>query len=206
MGSGMMMRCGPVSVALLIWGVSVSPVSAQRAGRWTFHPQYSTVLPMSDETREFADGFSWRGGTIDIERGATDHIAIGASFGWHVLSEENTETSVFPDGAISGRALRHVNSVPLMVTGTIALGPRDGIQPWFGVGGGTVWIENRTESGTLGTEDANWHRIAMGEAGLRIPRESGETITLSARYQRAFETKGLEREYMTFSFGYLLGG
>ncbi len=202
----MMTRCGRVIVVLLILGLSVSPVSAQRAGRWTFHPQYSMVLPMSDETREFVDGFSWRGGTIDIERGATDYIAIGASFGWHVLSEENTKTSVFPDGAISGRALRHVNSVPLMVTGKIALGSRDGIQPWFGVGGGTVWIESRTESGALAAEDTNWHRIAMGEAGLRIPRDSGATITLSARYQRAFETKGLEREYVTFSVGYLLGG
>jgi CubicO group peptidase (beta-lactamase class C family) len=161
---------------------------------------------MSDETREFAGGFSWRGGTIDIARGATDHVTIGASFGWHVLSEENTGTSVFPDGAISGRALRHVNSVPLMVTGTLALGSRDGIQPWFGVGGGTVWIESRTESGALAAEDVKWHRGAMGEVGLRIPRESGATITLSARYQRAFETNGLEREYMTFSVGSLLGG
>jgi hypothetical protein len=93
-----------------------------------------------------------------------------------------------------------------MVTGTLALGSRDGIQPWFGVGGGTVWIESRTESGALAAEDVKWHRGAMGEVGLRIPRESGATITLSARYQRAFETNGLEREYMTFSVGSLLGG
>ena len=96
----------------------------------------------------------------------------------------------FPDGAISGRALRHVNSVPLMVTGKIALGSRDGIQPWFGVGGGTVWIESRTESGALAAEDTNWHRIAMGEAGLRIPRDSGATITLSARVPACLRDEG----------------
>ena len=183
-----------------------SPVSAQRAGNWTFNAQYSTVLPIGDQTKAFADGFSWRGGTIDIERGATDHVAIGASFGWHVLSEENAGRSLFRDGAISGTGRRHVNAVPLILTGTVALGSRGGIQPFFGVGGGTTWVESRTEARTLVAENTSWHSSATGEFGLRIPRASGATITIGARYQRAFEADGVEWEYVTFSLGYLLGG
>jgi len=202
----MMKRCAWLVVALLVWCAGSSPVSAQRAGGWSFNAQYAAVLPIGDATKSFADGLSWRGGMVDIERAASDHVSVGVSVGWHVLSEENTGSSVFPDGAISGTALRHVNAVPLMVTGTVSLGPSDGIQPWFGVGGGTVWVENRTEAGTITTEDTNWHRGAMGEVGLRIPRERGATITLGARYQHALAANGVERSYVTFSLGYLLGG
>ena len=173
---------------------------------WTFNGQYSAVLPIGDPTRSFADGLSWRGATIDIEGGATDHLAIGASVGWHVVSEQNTATSLFPDAVLSGAGLRHMNSVPLLLTGTVTLGSPGGVQPFFGAGGGVVWVENRTEAGSFVLEDTNWHRGVMGEAGIRIPRARGATITIGARYQRAFEVSGVEREYVTFSLGYLLGG
>lgn len=194
-----------MAVVLALIGLA-SPLSAQWAGMWTFNGQYSTVLPIGDLTRSFADGFSWRGGTIDVERGAMDHLSIGASVGWHVLSEQNAATSLLPDAVLSGTALRHVNSVPLFVTGTVALGSPGGVRPFFGAGGGVVWVENRTESGPFVLEDTNWHRGAMGEVGVRIPQARGATVTIGARYQRALKVNGVEREYVTFSLGYLLGG
>ncbi|MGB1839855.1 MAG: hypothetical protein ACPHWZ_01990 [Longimicrobiales bacterium] len=194
-----------MTVGLALLGLA-SPLSAQRAGMWTFNGQYSTVLPIGDLTRSFTDGFSWRGGTIDVERGATDRLSIGASVGWHLLSEQNATTSLLPDAALSGTALRHVNSVPLLVSGTVTLGSPGRVRPFFGAGGGLVWVENRTEAGPFVLEDTNWHRGAMGEVGVQIPRARSATITIAARYQRASEVNGVEREYVTFSLGYLLGG
>lgn len=202
----MIRRASLFAAAFVTTTMLVTPVSAQRAGRWTLGPRYSVVLPTGQSTRNFADGLSFRGGTLDIERGVSDRAAVGLSLGWHVLTETNASTSTLPDGAVSGSALRYVNAVPLLATASLALGSRSGLQPWFGVGGGTAWVENRTETGLLRTEATNWHPAAMGEVGLRIPRGGGRTLTAGVRYQRAFDSNAVEREYLTFSLGVLLGG
>lgn len=191
--------------ALVTVGGTLAPVSAQRTGRWTVNVQYSTLLPIGDETKAFADGFSWRGGTADIEREVIDHLAIGASLGWHVLSEENAATNQLLEGAITGTGFRYVNSVPLILTGSVTFGSRDGIQPFFGVGGGTIWVERRAEVGSIVTEETRWHTGATGEVGVRLPRGRRARFTVGARYQRAFEMDGVSWEYVTFSLGYLFG-
>lgn len=180
--------------------------AAQTAGEWDWNAQYSAVVPIGESTRAFADGVSWRGATIDIERAATDQFSLGVSLGWHVLDEQSSRTTRLPQGAVTGRTLRTVNSVPILLAANLQLGSPRGIRPFIGAGGGTFWIENRTRAVGLAVNHTNWHWGMMGEFGLTFPRPSGATMTMSARYNRAFEVSGVEREYLTLSLGYLLGG
>jgi outer membrane protein W len=191
-------------VALLLAATLAQPASAQRPGQWMWNAQYSTVMGMGD-TSDFAGGFSWRGATFDIERGVSDQASIGLTFGWHVLDEKNSGTSVFDQGAITGTAFRYVNSAPILVTGNYFLGSRGSARPYLGVGAGTYWIENRTEAGIIAIENSNWHFGLMGEAGIAIPRPGGTSLTLSARYNWGMKTNETERQYWTFSLGYSVG-
>jgi len=191
-------------VALLLAISAVQPLEAQRAGGWSWSSQYSTVLGVGD-TGDFAGGLSWRGVTFDVERATSDNVTLGLTFGWHVLDEQNTGTTQFPQGAISGTAFRYINSAPILLTGNYFFGDRTSIRPYVGAGAGTYWIENRTEAGVFYVDDSNWHFGLLGEAGILIPRPGGAGITLSARYNWALETNDTERQYMTFSIGYTVG-
>lgn len=195
----------PLLLALVLILTTTTPLEAQDVSGWSLNAQYSAVLPIGEATQAFADGLSWRGATIDIERRAGRHVSLGASFGWHVLAEENTATSVLPDGALSGRARRYVNSVPMLLSLNLLMGSPGGVRPYIGGGAGTFWIENRTETSGRTVDRTNWHLGVIGEAGVILPRPGGSSVTLSARYNKAFETNGVEREYLTFSLGYLLG-
>jgi outer membrane protein W len=191
-------------VALLLAMTFAQSVEAQRAGYWSWNAKYSTVMSAGD-TKDVVDSFSWRGATFDIERAASDNFTVGLTFGWHVLNEKTSGTGEFEGGAITGTAWRYVNSAPILLTGNLFMGQRGSIRPYIGVGGGTYWIENRTEAGIIAVESDNWHLGALGEVGLVIPRPGGTMLTLSARYNQAFEASDTQHSYLTFSLGYSVG-
>jgi hypothetical protein len=190
---------------LLLAVLFTQPASAQRAGQWAWDLKYSAVLGLA-ETAEFAGGLSWRGVTFDGERAANESLTMGFSIGWHLLDENNSAVSEFADGALSGTAYRYINAVPVLAVGTFFFGQRGNTRPFISGGGGTYWIENRTEAGIVTIEESHWHPGAMGEVGVSIPRYGGNTLTLSARYNWAApltDPRGqeLRRSYLTFSIG-----
>ncbi len=192
------------TVAALLVSISLaSPASAQR-GDWLWDFQYSTVLGTGD-TSDFADGFSWRGATVGVQKVLGPGLSVGLQSGWHVLSEESSGTLQFPGGAITGTAFRYVNSIPVLLTGDYRFQTGGEIQPFLGAGIGTYWIENRTEAGVFAIEDSNWHFGLMGEAGLAWIRPNDTAFTLAARYNWGLESNGIERPYFTFSVGYRIG-
>jgi hypothetical protein len=191
-------------VALLLAATFAQPVAAQRAGYWMWNAQYSTALPMGT-TKDYTDGFSWRGATFDIERAANDNVAFGLSLGWHVMDDKVVGTEEFDQGAVSGTAYRYVNSVPVLLTGTYFAGDRRSPRPFLSAGAGTYYVKNRTEVGVFAIENSNWHLGLMAEAGVMIPRPGGTGMTLSARYNWGLETSDIERQYFTFSIGYTVG-
>lgn len=192
-------------VALLLAATLAQPVAAQRAGYWMWNAQYSTVLPMGDATKNYTDGFSWRGATFDVLRASNDNVALGLSLGWHVLDDRDYGTVEFDQGALTGTFFRYVNSVPVLLSGRYYGGDRRSARPFLGAGAGTFYVKNRTEAGVFSVEDSNWHLGFMAEAGIMIPRPGGTGMTLNARYNWAMESNDIERQYLTFSLGFATG-
>lgn len=183
-----------------------SPLQAQQVGNWQVVPRYSTVLPVGGPTRDFVSDFSWRGATVDVLMFMTEKVRVGVSGGWHVLDAEVSGTTVFDEGALTGTFRRYVNAFPLMATGIYEFGGRWGPKPFVGAGTGLIYVENRSEAGFFLVEDGNWHWGLSAEAGVAIPRPGGSVWDLSARYHLAVENDGVERQYVTFSLGYRIGG
>lgn len=187
-------------LAVLITVAFARPLAAQRAGDWSVVTSYSTVLGVG-ETRDFIGGFSWRGVTMDSERWFGQNFTAGWSAGWHVLSSGGEGTSEFDGGAATGAASRFLNAVPILLKGTYFFGQAGTDRPFLGAGGGTYWIENRTEAGIFAVTESNWHVGLMAEVGL-ARRTNGRTTTLSARYNWALRTNEIEHSYLTFSVGF----
>jgi hypothetical protein len=93
-----------------------------------------------------------------------------------------------------------------MAIGTYEFGGRWGPKGFVGAGTGVIYVQNRAEAGPLRAENSNWHWGLSAEAGVAIPRPGGSTWDLSARYHWAVENSGIERQYVTFSLGYRIGG
>ncbi|MEJ2540684.1 MAG: outer membrane beta-barrel protein [Gemmatimonadota bacterium] len=212
--SRVLLRSRPSGPVLARWAFglllaslsSVAPAEAQQLGRWQVIPHYSTVLPVGSATTDYADEFSFRGATLDLVRIARERVRVGVSAGWHVLSDETSGTEVFPEGAFTGTVRRYVNSVPILAVGSYHFGDRWGPQPFLGAGLGTIYAGNRATSGIFTVENNNWHLGFMAQAGIALPRPGGATWTLDARYYQAVESGGIERQYVTFSLGYRIGG
>ena len=181
-------------------------LEAQQIGRWMVIPAWSPVLPVGEATTGFVDHFSWRGGTVDILKTVTDRVRVGVSAGWHVLDDAFSGTVPLSNGALTGTFRTYFNSVPLLAVGSYRFGGRWAFQPVVQAGTGTIYGQNRVEAGTIDVEDGNWHWGLMAGAGLEWPRPSGSTWSLVGRYYHALEANGIERQYVTFSLGYRIGG
>ena len=188
------------SAAVLLAVVLAQPVSAQAIDEWATNISYSPVMGVGD-TKDFIDGLSWRGVTLDFEKGVTSSFTVGGSAGWHVLADESSGTSKFEGGAATGTAFRYMNAVPLFLTATYFAGQPDMTRPFIGIGAGTIWAESRTDAGVFFSEESNWHAGFMGEAGISMQRPDG-TMTLAVRYNYALETNDVEHTYLTFSVGF----
>jgi hypothetical protein len=143
---------------------------------------------------------------VDVVRFMTERLRVGVSGGWHVLDSEIAGTTVFDQGALTGSVRRYMNAVPLMAIGLYDFGDRWGPKPFVGAGTGLIYVQNRSEAGFFLVEDGNWHWGLSAEAGVGIPRPGGSTWDLSARYHWAVENDGVERQWVTFSLGYRIGG
>ena len=208
-GSSALRRVGGAAWAWVVAGATLLaavPAQGQQIGNWQVVPRYSTVLPVGGPTRDITSDFSWRGATVDVVRFFSQELRVGVSAGWHVLDSESSGTEVFPNGAITGNLRRYVNAVPLTAVAFYEFGGRWGPKPFVGAGTGVMWVENRAEAGAFDVENDNWHWALTAEAGIGLPRPGGSVWDLSARYHWAVENDGVERQYITFSLGYRIGG
>ena len=194
---------GTLAFAMLL---ASGPVQAQQIGNWQVVPRYSTVLPVGGPTRDFVSDFSWRGATVDVVRFMSPNLRVGVSGGWHVLDGKSEGTEEFSGGALDGELRRWVNAVPLMAIGLYEFGGRWGPKGFVGAGTGVIYAQNRVDGGPIRAENSNWHFGLSAEAGVAIPRPGGSTWDISARYHWAAPSGGVERQYVTFSLGYRIGG
>ncbi len=193
-------------LAVLALLLSAAPTQAQQIGRWQVVPRYSTVLPVGGVTRDFISDFSWRGATVDVVRFLSDGVRVGVSGGWHVLDGQSSGTEVFEGGAFTGDLNRYMNALPLMAIGLYEFGGRWGPKGFVGGGTGLIYVQNRVDTALGQAENSNWHWGLSAEAGIAIPRPGGSIWDVSARYHWAVENSGVERQYVTFSLGYRIGG
>jgi hypothetical protein len=188
------------------------PGAAQAQGNWWLDITYGASIPSGD-TRDFAEGLSWRNLAVDARRVLGDRFAVGVSVGWSVFAaSHDTAVTVAVEGAaITGAPLTYVNAVPLLATahyyfGNPPIGSYMGVTAFVGVGLGAYLIENRADIGSAEFSETNWHPGVAPEAGIGYKMGTVAALLLSVRYNYAFKSGGFTHNFWNFNVGLAWGG
>jgi len=139
-------------------------------------------------TNDFISKTSFGGMGVDIKRFFDDNATYGLNFGWSQYSEMVNETATWPSGALSGTQIRYLNLFPISLNADIYFGEkRDELKTFAGLNAGAVMVRMRDDIGIYSFESTSWHFMLAPEIGFWFPVERGTYVTISARYNYAFD-------------------
>jgi len=172
------------------------------AGKNVFGVAWNVSLPVGDSS-DFTSGLQFRGASLSWQSFYTRDMAYGLNASWNVFTEHNEGTFVGDDFAVTGKAWRYQNVVPLYASWHKYMGnDRRGKRTFFGINAGTVYLERRLEVGILQIDNDNWHLALAPEIGLQLPWDSF-LGWVAVRYNYAFSAGDLDaQQWFEFRFGF----
>lgn len=153
---------------------------------------------------EYISQPSFRGASIQYRASLSGQFLLGIDAGWNVFYEEKPYDS-YTSGTqtLSGKQYRIQNQVPLLVSADYIITPDKAVQPYVGLGIGTMYSERVTEMGYYYIEENPWHFALKPEVGLMYEVGYNTKFKLAAKYYTGFAAGELETQgYFTISTGF----
>ena len=190
--------------ALLLIGLIVS---GNAQSYWAINWDISTGL---GDTGNFVEGINFRGVSIDGRGFVNENLSIGGFFSWNALYDKKSDMEPFEfsgddyKGNISGTQSNYLNVFPVLLTGHYFFDTGSDVRPYFGIGLGTVYTEQRTDFGLLSFYDDSWGFGAQPEFGVYLPLGlSGGGLNLALRYLYGSSGGDLDSlSMLTFAIGF----
>jgi outer membrane protein len=163
-----------IANALVIIAVFVSTASFAQQSFWSFN--YHMSFGMGEQSDYIADA-SFRGWGADGRAFLTQNISVGGSFSWEVFDQiyrdlpphQLTDIVDGVAGAVSGVQYRYINTLPILANAHYYLGQDGAVRPYFGLGIGTAYTEQKTEIGLIAITANGWGFAVQPEVGVMIP-------------------------------------
>ncbi len=189
----------------IIWiALLMTIVTAQSAlaDENVFGIAWNISVPTGD-TSDFASGVSFRGATLEWRNFYTQDMAFGFNASWNVFNKSFDGTKTDEDYALTGKSWRYVNATPLYLSWHRYLsGDRRGKRAFYGLNGGTTYIERRTELGIYQDDEKNWHLALAPEVGYQLPWDSF-LGWVAVRYNYAFKAGDVDaQQWFEFRLGF----
>lgn len=169
---------------------------------------YSMGLATGD-LGDYASTFSGRGFTIDYRKMVQPNIGVGFYGGWNVFYDERPFDSYTVDNrTVTGKQYRYVNSAPMMVAADYYLKPGEDLNPYIGLGVGTIYTERATDMGIYRfTQDA-WSFAFTPQVGFMYSVNRYAGISVSAKYNMGLAAGDFDttQSYLSFNIGYVFMG
>jgi opacity protein-like surface antigen len=178
----------------IIIAVFISSASFAQRSFWSFNYQMSFS---SGEQSDFIADPSFRGWGVDGRGFITQDVSVGGSFSWEVFNQIYRDLPPQPvatgqdnvAGLISGVQYRYLNTLPILANAHYYLGSDGEMRPYFGIGIGTSYIEQKTEIGLVSITENGWGFAVQPEIGLMIPFGlTGFGANLSGRFRYTTKT------------------
>jgi outer membrane protein W len=185
-----------VAAALLI----VTPAVAQSS----FSIQYSMGFGTGD-TKSFISKSSFRGAAMEYRYLIQPNISVGADVGWNVFYERKaSDTYTSGTVALSGVQYRYINAVPIFLAFDYHLKPGEKINPFVGLGVGTLFTRRNTDMNLYTIEDNVWAFGLRPEFGIRMQANDAMDIILVGKYNYGFSAKDLPAQsYFALNVGFV---
>ena len=167
--------------------------------------QYTAAIPMNG-LKDHIEKVSFRGVTVEYFSKITPEIAAGVSLGWNGFYERKSYAT-YQDGtaSISGIQFRYGKSVPIHVNGFYFLGKEGGINPFVGLGAGTIYTNLDTDMGLFHMEKDSWNFSLRPEIGFMYMFHDTFRSKFAFRYNKAFDTSAIQDpSFFSISLGVVI--
>lgn len=186
---------------LLVTGIiGITQLNAQEN---FFSMQYSVGFGTGD-MGEFIEKTSWRGISFEFRNFVSPNVGLGIESGMNTFYE-NKDYDTYTDGTISlsGVQYRYINTVPILAAADYYFQPDAQINPFFGLGIGTIYNRRDLDMGLYTVEDEAWQFALRPELGVLVNVSEGLDLMLGAKYYAGFKSGDMEAQnYFTINLGF----
>jgi outer membrane protein len=148
---------------------------------------------------------SFRGATLDYRKFIQPSVGLGFDVGWNVFYEEMPyDTYTTGTVSYSGKQYRYSNHVPILLAADYFFKPGEKMNPFAGLGIGTMYTLRNTDMNLYTLEQENWSFVLRPEAGIWYEVKPGFGLMAVAKYYTGFEAGELETQsYFAFNVGFV---
>jgi hypothetical protein len=184
---------------LLVSGVFAVPAVAQHS----FSIQYS--MGFGGTINNFVTSTSLRGATFEYKIFPDPQVSIGIDAGWNHFYERHAyDTYTVGNTTYGGVQFRYADAVPIYLTTTYYFIPGNQVNPFIGVGLGTIYLSRYLDMGIFRITEDEWHFGLKPEAGALVSLSPDMDLILSLRYNKAFATQDTaDQSFMNFNIGFV---
>jgi opacity protein-like surface antigen len=168
----------------------------------SFSIQYSMATGSGD-MKSYISNLSFRGITLEYRYRIQPKFSVGAEAGWNVFYQKK-DFATYTDGttSLSGVQYRYINAVPLFLTGDFYLRPGEKINPFVGVGIGTLYTKRNTDMGLYTLPTETWAFALRPQVGVLIEANPALDFIIVGKYNAGFSTSSqAAQSYFTLNLG-----
>lgn len=169
---------------------------------------YSIGIPTGDLSN-YISSASWRGVAFDYRKLIKPNLGFGVTTGWNTFYEERPFATYTVDNrSLSGKQWRYVNSLPIFFSGDYYFKPGNDINPYVGLGVGTLYNMRATDMGVLRLEENAWSFAFQPQVGMFYSINYFAGISISAKYSYGFPAGDfdLAQSFFSLNIGYVFMG
>jgi len=154
---------------------------------------------------DFIGAASFRGFTIDYRNLVQPNIGVGVDIGWNVFYDEIPDgTYEYQNLTISGKQWRYSNEFPMLAAMDFYLKPDETINPFVGLGLGTMYSLQNTDMSAYTYEKDAWHFALRPEIGVILDVAPGMGFMVTSKYYYGFKAGDLPAQgYFTINVGFV---
>lgn len=166
--------------------------------------QYSMGFGTGD-LGDFIDKPSFRGITLDWRKLVQPNVGVGLDIGWNVFySEESNGVYTHENLSISGKQWRYNNHMPILAAVDYYMKPDEQVNPFVGIGIGTMYSRRNTDMGQYTLEEEAWHFAIRPEIGVLYEVNPALSFSLTGKYYMGLEAGDLDAQnYFALNFGFV---
>jgi opacity protein-like surface antigen len=188
---------------ILFLSILAASLSTAAVAQSSFSIQYS--LGFGGSINDYITSTSVRGATFEYKIYPSPNVSVGIDAGWnHFYERRAYDTYTTGTRSLSGVQFRYANAVPIFLTTSYYLKPGEKINPFIGVGVGTVFMSRYVDMGQFRVTEEEWHFALKPEAGVLVNLNPDMDLILGFRYNNAFATSDTDAiSYMMFNVGFV---
>ncbi|HEY5825932.1 MAG TPA: OmpW family protein, partial [Cyclobacteriaceae bacterium] len=154
---------------------------------------------------DFISKPSFRGFTVDFRKLVQPNLGVGFELGWNTFYEDKAyDTYTVGTLSYSGKQYRYNNQFPALFAVDYYFQPEGKINPFAGLGLGTMYSIRYTDMGQLSLKQDAWHFLLRPEAGIIINANPNLSFAITGKYNYGFAAGDLEAQsFFALSFGFV---